>query len=355
MEVNLEQFVSNLKDSEKRLDCLRFLRNHVIENSVSEELIEELVVLLEDSEELTRRLSWQVLFNSTVGNPQVAEKVVGKTKPFIAKRLEEEVPKTQNVICALLKQNLQQYSCDLPTLKLVLGIVKDDASHGDFALLLAFELVKNHNMVEQLDADFRLTVYELYQDALENGKLDQESLVFLIKQFKKSSQSLLTTFKDQNHLDPIEVSRIILILAQASSTDQFRSFIQEDMSLLIDCIYLLKMIHDAQKPVASMDQTGDPESPVYGLKCNLIRIIANMVYQHKINQDQVRDCSGVALILDCSPMDITNPIITQWVVFAIRNLCEDNPENQAIIAAIDKKGTMDKSALRDLGIDIHNE
>ena len=53
-------------------------------------------------------------------------------------------------------------------------------------------------------------------------------------------------------------------------------------------------------------------------------------------------------------MDITNPIITQWVVFAIRNLCEDNLENQAIIGAMDKKGAMDKSALRDLGIDIHD-
>ena len=70
---------------------------------------------------------------------------------------------------------------------------------------------------------------------------------------------------------------------------------------------------------------------------------------------QVRDCTGIQLILDCSPMDIANPIITQWVVFAVRNLCEDNPENQAIIAAIDKKGTMNKSALRDLGIDIHDD
>ena len=68
----------------------------------------------------------------------------------------------------------------------------------------------------------------------------------------------------------------------------------------------------------------------------------------------MRDCSGVELILDCSPMDITNPIITQWVVFAIRNLCEDNLENQAIIGAMEKKGAMDKSALRDLGIDIHD-
>ena len=284
--MELNTFVSQLKDSEMRLNCLRFLRNHVIENSVKEDIIEELVVLLEDPEELTRRLSWQVLFNSTVRNPQVAEKVVDKTKPLIAKKLEDEVSKTQNVICALVKQNLQEYSCDLPTFKLILSIVKAELQ-SDFALLLAIELSKNHNLVEQLDPDSKLTVYELYQDALDNDKLDQESLVFLIKQFKKSSQSLLTTFKDQDHLDPIEVSRIILILAQASSTDQFRSFIQEDMSLLIECIYLLKMIHDAQKPVASMDQSGDPESPTYGLKCNLIRIIANMVYRHKINQDQV--------------------------------------------------------------------
>ena len=203
--MELNKFVSQLKDSEKRLDCLRFLRNHVIENSVSEDIIEELVVLLEDPEELTRRLSWQVLFNSTVGNPQVAEKVVDKTKPLIAKKLEDEVPKTQNVICALVKQNLQEYSCDLPTFKLILGIVKAELQ-SDFALLLAIELSRNHNLVEQLDPDSKLTVYELYQDALDNDKLDQASLVFLIKQFKKSSQSLLTTFKDQDHLDPIEVS-----------------------------------------------------------------------------------------------------------------------------------------------------
>ena len=119
-----------------RLCCLWFMS--------SKDIIEELVVLLEDSEELTRRLSWQVLFNITVGNPQVAEKVVDKTKPLIAKKLEEEVPKTQNVICALVKQNLQEYSCDLPTFKLILSIVKA----GDFALLLAIELSKNHNLVE---------------------------------------------------------------------------------------------------------------------------------------------------------------------------------------------------------------
>ena len=273
----------NLKDSQKRLDSLRFLRNHVTENSVSDEVIEELVVILEDPDELTKRLAWQVLFNATVKNP-IGQKVIEKTKPLILTKLMEEVPKTQNVICALIKQNLKHFSDEdlLPMFKLILTL------QVDFAVLLALELSKDHQLVEQLEPDLKLTVYELYQDALEHDKLDQDSLVFLIKQFKKNSQSLLTTFKNQDHLDPVEVSRILVILAQASSTDQFRSGMQEDMSLLIECIYLLRMIHDAQKPVASLDQSGDPESPVYGLKCNLIRIIANMVYRHKINQDQVQ-------------------------------------------------------------------
>ena len=285
MEIN--QNLSDLKDAEKRLNTLRFLREYVTKNSVSEvnEFIPALKELFEDPDELVRRLSWQVLFNSTVNRPDFAEIVIESLKNDIPKRLEIEVPKTQNVICALMKQNVQHFS-DLNVFKTVLNIDKN-ADQVDFAVLLACELSKNCDLVEKLDQNLKIHVYKLYQNMLENEKLDQNSLDFLVKQFKKSSQSLLTTFKNQDHLDPIEVSRILEILAQASSTDQFKSRMQNDMSLLIECIYLLRMIHDAQKPITSMDQVGDPDSPVYGLKCNLIRIIANMVYRNKTNQDQV--------------------------------------------------------------------
>ena len=47
-------------------------------------------------------------------------------------------------------------------------------------------------------------------------------------------------------------------------------------------------------------------------------------------------------------------MITQWVVVAIRNLCENNPANQEIISQLDKKGVMNKSALSKSGIDIHD-
>ena len=37
-----------------------------------------------------------------------------------------------------------------------------------------------------------------------------------------------------------------------------------------------------------------------------------------INISQVREIDGIPLLLDCSPIDANNPIITQWVIFAIR-------------------------------------
>ena len=56
--------------------------------------------------------------------------------------------------------------------------------------------------------------------------------------------------------------------------------------------------------------------------------------------------------MDCSPLDAHNPMITQWVVLAIRNLCENNDENKQLLANLDKKGAMDKQVLSEIGIDI---
>ena len=48
-------------------------------------------------------------------------------------------------------------------------------------------------------------------------------------------------------------------------------------------------------------------------------------------------------------------MITQWVILAIHNLCENNLENQKVIASIDKKGQMNKDKLRELGIDLFDD
>lgn len=42
-------------------------------------------------------------------------------------------------------------------------------------------------------------------------------------------------------------------------------------------------------------------------------------------------------------------VISQWAIFAIRNLLEHNTQNQEQIARLERRGTADYSALRELG------
>lgn len=49
-------------------------------------------------------------------------------------------------------------------------------------------------------------------------------------------------------------------------------------------------------------------------------------------------------VLNCAPL-----VISQWAIFAIRNLLEHNPQNQELVAALKRSGAADYSALRELG------
>lgn len=42
-------------------------------------------------------------------------------------------------------------------------------------------------------------------------------------------------------------------------------------------------------------------------------------------------------------------VISQWAIFAIRNLLENNTQNQNLVASLEQRGTADYSALKELG------
>ena len=48
----------------------------------------------------------------------------------------------------------------------------------------------------------------------------------------------------------------------------------------------------------------------------------------------MREEGAIPLILACTNIDEANPFAKEWAILAIRNLCECNPENQALIAAL---------------------
>ena len=53
------------------------------------------------------------------------------------------------------------------------------------------------------------------------------------------------------------------------------------------------------------------------------------------------------LILDYKPSDIT-----QWAVWAIRNICEENPANQAVIAQLEKREAASPGVLEMTGCEV---
>ena len=110
-----------------------------------------------------------------------------------------------------------------------------------------------------------------------------------VKSLKKKNAGLLNTyFKDL--VCPIETSKLLLIVCKASSDEKYQKILQNDKSLLIESIFLLKMMHDTEKSNGSLHKKDSEiieDSPINGFKCNLVRLIGNLTYRNKANQDEV--------------------------------------------------------------------
>ena len=153
---------------------------------------------------------------------------------------------------------------------------------------LQFEQVLD-KIDDNLDSNELCEIYELCQDALESDKLSEKTLLFLVKSLKKKNAGLLNTyFKDL--VCPIETSKLLLIVCKASSDEKYQKILQNDKSLLIETIFLLKMMHDTEKSNGNLHKKDSEiieDSPINGFKCNLVRLIGNLTYRNKANQDEV--------------------------------------------------------------------
>ncbi|KAF7380517.1 hypothetical protein HZH68_016382 [Vespula germanica] len=218
-------------------------------------------------------------------------------------------------------------------------------------------------------------IYEEAQDVIyRHEKSDtgftfcQKLINFLSDRFCKRSDLILKT-KDTylNNFEPMEVIILLDILGVLTSevTDELY-IIQNNRSLLINCCYLLKSLHmcgkESENYFTSIQKLSDvapstqkieydlENHPAFGFKVGLIRVIGNMSYKNKTCQDLVRETDTIPLLFDCCNIDARNPLIMQWIILAIRNLCEENLENQEIIRNSTKIGVMDNAILKEMGL-----
>jgi ataxin-10 len=91
-------------------------------------------------------------------------------------------------------------------------------------------------------------------------------------------------------------------------------------------------------------QSARPSTEPLGYRSAIIRVVGNLSYRHTDHQDLVRDGGFLPLFLNHCNIDESNPLLREWSLVALRNLCEGNAANQAYINELRPQG-IDRSSV----------
>lgn len=148
--------------------------------------------------------------------------------------------------------------------------------------------------------------------------------------------------------------------APALSSFQVRVLDTEPTTLLQHSLRLLQDISEKGRKewnalsVARDETAVDQRHPAYLLRRDLVRIIGNLAYQNKANQDVIRTelgGVGIPLLFEHTNIDLRNPFIQEWAKLALTNVVRDNEENVKFVSSLKLQGTVDPSGiLRDCGL-----
>ncbi|XP_072309339.1 ataxin-10 [Eucyclogobius newberryi] len=211
-----------------------------------------------------------------------------------------------------------------------------------------------------------LLLAQLREDESECG-IPPAVASFLASSFQSGCGAVLTlatgsVSSNEVLQEALTVISLLDVLCEMSSDHGEFMFLQDHADLLANTTDLLAQVHaigKSSKNIFSASQNfslgadagSSHHSPVVSFKAHLIRLIGNLCHNNARNQNKVRELDGIPLILDNCNIDSNNPFINQWAIFAVRNLLENNAENQSVVASMQRRGALDYAALRELGLE----
>lgn len=207
-------------------------------------------------------------------------------------------------------------------------------------------------------------------------------------EFKRKSDCILKTVTSYvESINPEIVVSLLDVISIASGQEKYLRVLKEDRSLFLNLGCLLQSLHKIGKAgqnmfapiqklevmVPTTNHSADYEKEIsYSFKTKLVKTIANLSYRNKKNQEFAREMDIMLSIFECSNADARNPcksinsiqslmsllnplffipVIKEWSILAIRNLCEDNDENQEMIRNLTKVGDAENPLLKEFGLD----
>ncbi|KAK7868846.1 hypothetical protein R5R35_014175 [Gryllus longicercus] len=279
-----------------------------------------------------------------------------------------------NILIGELDATLQYITTNMPLL------LNCYSNGSEFAMFIVEYVLGIDKLLEeiypQLNSEYRLELLDAIWSLLvereketeENVKFPVSNVLFLVKQLKQQIDSVLTIVEEGMTAEPRETLRLLDVVACASSRTQYLPSLQADRSLLISIACLLKNVTEIGKSeggniFSSVQRLSEVKlsnesvqsHPVFGFKVSLVRLVGNLCHQQAENQNQVRELGCLPAVLDACNIDVYNPLLLQWGVFAVRNLLENNLANQGIVAELVAKGPASSAVLHELGMELHQD
>lgn len=90
--------------------------------------------------------------------------------------------------------------------------------------------------------------------------------------------------------------------------------------------------------------------PYPGFRSDLLAVLANAAHGRTEVQAEVGRLGGVELVLAQCQLDRQSPLAREWALWAVRNLCEGNPEAQEAIRQLQLCTTVESEELQRLGV-----
>uniref|UniRef100_W5K945 Ataxin-10 n=1 Tax=Astyanax mexicanus TaxID=7994 RepID=W5K945_ASTMX len=324
------------------------------------------------------RCGIQFLGNIAVGNPLCKTDIWDHGFPHIfSDLLELPDEKTIAYTCMVLhtcldEDKIEQLGTEPEQLKVALKVTElcRTLPEVDWTVLIVTQhFFRSSKLIERMYTEMtdqeRLTLLDLISAQLGEGKEDclipLKTAQFLATCFQHSCRDVLSlsSVSSADDQKALAVITLLDILCEMTSDQKTFMALQDHPDLLQTAIDLLKEVNllgKTSRNVFSAAQEfnftksgGTGAHPALSFKAHLIRLIGNLCHSHTINQDQVRELDGLALILDNCSIDSNNPFISQWAVFAIRNILEHNLENQKLVQGLRRQGVADDTVLREMG------
>jgi ataxin-10 len=379
--------------NELLLECVKYLKVMCTKGPSFQNLIIKTTGMLESLKEVTAgKLAnisktidlkcFQLIANLCVQNKLSQAKVWDSMSDVVLAKFETDDNCFVNVAAMIIYNIILSKASDVDHKQIVnislrhySNFMKDPTNPlPDFLhILMDFIICDNEDVLsiyQELQPEDQKTFLYYINDHLEDESsriISASLLQHLIFEFKQKSDCILKTVSTYvDSIDPDIVVILLDIISTATTQEKYMKTLREDRSLFLNLGCLLQALHKIGKnsesifnPIQKLealamtsDYNADFEKEFsYAMKTKLVKSLANLSHRNKKNQELAREMEIMLSIFECTNADARNPLIKEWSILAIRNLCEDNLENQEMVKNLTKVGDAANPLLKEMGLE----